>query len=134
MVGFETTSFSFMQQVLSHAVRLQGFLVIRGSQHVRIPLLFVCDKFFFSSNHIAGFFDEQQYRKERINIYNLMHGDKHKGKEASNTTTLAWFWLGVPLLQLYLRVPLSSISLDGFNSYLFLTMVILSFFLFSNIF
>ena len=56
---------------------------------LRLPLLIGCGQWYFLSNQIAGFFDQQYHWKEPIDIFNFLHGDNHQGKVRSKTTTLA---------------------------------------------
>ena len=95
---------------------------------MRVLVLVRCSQLCLSSSHIAGFFDRQYHCKEPIHIFDFWHGGNCQGKVVSKTNTLSWVWPDVPLFQSDSRNLWSSISLDGINRYLCLTIVVLSFF------
>ena len=49
-----------------------------------------------SSNQILGFFDNQCFWKERIDISDFSHGDIYQGQVASEATTFGWVYPGLP--------------------------------------
>ena len=48
-----------------------------------------------SSNQIAGNFDSKYLLKKYIDIFNILHGDIHQGKIASETASFGWFYPGI---------------------------------------
>ena len=66
-----------------------------------------------SFNQIAGFFDQQDYKKEPIIVYNFLHGDNHQGKVAYKTTTFGWVLPGLSLIQLDYKIIRSTACLEG---------------------
>ena len=85
--------------------------------------MFGCGQLCFLSRQVAGFFDQQYYWKEPICIFDFffLNGDNHHWKVTSETTTS---WVGVTKGS---RILWLSVSLEGINWYLCLTIFILSF-------
>ena len=92
-------------------------LVITEKRHLRLPLLVACGQG-LSFNQIAGFFDQQDYKKEPIIVYNFLHGDNHQGKVAYKTTTFGWVLPGLSLIQLDYKIIRSTASREGIKWYL----------------
>ena len=70
--------------------------------------------------------------KEPIGVFHFLHGNNHQGKVASKTTALDWVWPGMRWDQSDSRILWSSISLEGNNWYLCLTIVNLFYLLISR--
>lgn len=67
-------------------------IISKARQPLRLPLLFGYCQVFLSYNLNAGFFDDYFPWKISINILNVLHGDSHQRKVASQTTTFGWLW------------------------------------------
>ena len=80
------------------------------------------DQVCFSSSQIALFFDKKNHQKGSTDIFTFLHGDNHQEKVACEGVTFGLVWpMGFQDFWL-------SISLDGINWYLCLTVVIFFFF------
>ena len=70
-----------------------------------------------SASQIAGFFDQQYFGEETIDIY-FLHGDIRQGKVTPDTTTSGWVRLVLSGVQSDCRILVSAISLEQTNGYI----------------
>ena len=65
-------------------------ITIKGRYHVRLSLLFGCGQVRFSSDNIAGFFDQQYLWKKQIIVFDILLKDCHQVKKASESIFFSW--------------------------------------------
>ena len=66
-------------------------ITTKGRYHVRLSLLFGCGQVRFSSDNIAGFFDQQYLWKKRIIVFDILLKDCHQVKKASESIFLVGY-------------------------------------------